>query len=207
MVAINFTAQPEAADPFEYLKAVDNFNPTEESIVAYLHALHAQAMAQGAQCMPVEQFYTPSMLQSWHQAIHEFPELISKDARVAGNLHMKTLLFNALTPQQCPTTGKPIVTLQDRINRSVELYLNQQEPTSPKQDKKRELNREAVARHRARAKDDGSPESIHARVVKQAYDDYLLACRQRREAEQQWAEYIAQKKSAWEALRDQKPAQ
>lgn len=207
MVAINFTAQPQAADPFEYLKAVDNFQPTEESILTYLHALHAQAIAQSAQCIPVEQFYSPSMLQSWYQAIQEFPELISKEARVTSALHMKTLLFNALTPTQCPTTGKPIVTLQDRINRSVELYLSEQEPVNPKQDKKRELNREAVARHRARVRDDGSPESIHARVVKQAYDDYLLACRQRREAEQQWAEYIAQKKSAWEALRDQKPAQ
>lgn len=207
MVAINFTAQPQATDPFEYLKAVDNFEPTEESIVAYLHALHTQAMSQGAQCVPVEQFYTSAMFQSWQQATREFPELISKDARVGVNLHMKTLLFNALTPQQCPTTGKHIVTLQDRINLSVELYLQGQEPTSSKQDKKRELNREAVARHRARVRDDGSPESIHARVVKQAYDEYMLACRQRREAEQQWAQYIAQKKAAWEALRDQKPAQ
>jgi hypothetical protein len=206
MVAMNFTAQPQFSDPFEYLKAVDNFNPTEESIIAYLRALHAQALVQGAQCIPVEQFYTTGMLQSWYQAIHKFPELISKDAQVAGNLHMRTLLFNALTPQRCPITGKYIITLQDRINRSVELYLNQK-LTNPKQDKKRELNREAVARHRARVRDDGSPESIHARVVKQAYDDYLLACKQRREAEQQWAEYIAQKKSAWETLRNKKPTQ
>ena len=93
--------------------------------------------------------------------------------------------------------------------------------------KRAKLNREAQRRYQLRQKDDGSPEAELAKAAKVAYEEYIEACKQRKEAEAQWDEYVkqvmekaraqrahsmaqwtlhvSQKKADWESIKVQKP--
>lgn len=204
MANLDFDATQPQKSLMDYLTAIDNITPTEESVYAYLHALHADNIIKGIECPSVEQFFTPDMLEDWFTTVQDYPQLLTT-TRAECNLQIRQLLFNCLTPYQCPALNRWIVTLRDRVNRAV--YMHQQfeaEQDAPA-DKRREQNRQAVARHRARMRNDGSPEALHAQAVKSAYDKYLEACRQRKEAVAQWAQYVADQKAAWERLRDNGP--
>lgn len=204
MARLDFVAPPVQEVDFNQLLAdIDTDTPTEESVLRYLFAVHDKFLAQGLECMPVEQFYQSGNIDEWIAATREY------SAECLSNTHfalcIKTLLCNSLNAYMCPATQRQIVSFKDRINRAILLINKQNEQPTEEQDKRRQQNREAQRRFNLRRKNDGSPESVHAHVVKAAYDDYMLACRQRKEAELQWAQYVASKKAAWEAIKAQKP--
>lgn len=202
MANLNFDATQQQKSPMQYLTEIDNELPSQESILSYLHALHADNLIKDIQCAAVDEVFSLEMLDHWFNTVQELPELLTIK-RAECNLQIRTLLYNLLSPFRCPTLNRWIVTLQDRIDRAVHLF-NQLEDVQAG-DKRREQNRQAVARHRARMRNDGSPEALHAQAVKAAYDKYLEACRQRKEAVAQWAQYVADQKAAWERLRDNGP--
>jgi hypothetical protein len=187
----------------QLLSNIDMDMPTEESVLRYLFAVHDKCLSQGVECMPVEQFYQAGDVDEWIAATREY------SAECLSNTHfalcIKTLLCNALHAYPCPTTQRQIVSFKDRINRAILLINKQNAQPTEEQEKRRQQNREAQRRFNLRRKNDGSPESVHAHVVKAAYDEYMLACRQRKEAEAQWAQYVASKKAAWESIKAQKP--
>jgi len=211
MAQINFdaTAYPQQStfrDPLDYFKQIDDNNPQEELVLQYLHALHAQACQQGLNVIPVERFYNERSLQTWRAAWEERPTEMRLPTQV-DQLHIKFILYNALTPYHCKETEKDIVTMIDRVNRahklmSAWLYENRNLETPAA--RRARQNREAQKRFRARQNDDDqSPEACQARSIKQAYDDYLSACRQRKEAMEQWSAYVDSKKKVWEQLKQQ----
>lgn len=214
MAQLNFDAtavapaqDPEQIDPISLLIDIDNEDPSEESILQYLHALHAHAYARGEQCLPVERFYDQGALAVWHAAWADRPQDVQIPPQ-ADLLHIRLLLTNALTPFRDPASGQDVVTFVDRVRRAhaaLSAWLSSTESESPQQKRARQ-NREAQQRYRARMDpNDNSPRAQHARAVKAAYDKYLEACRQRREAMQQWAQYVDDQKKAWESLKNQTP--
>lgn len=212
MAQLDFDAtafpQPAQQDPLSYFNQIDNDNPDPSVVLHYLQALHTQALAQGVECVPVEQFYTDQAMEMWRACWAERPHDVQFPAHV-DLLQIKSILFNALTPFKCNATGMECHTMLDRVKRAHQIQSvwlaeqNVQEET-PAQKRARQ-NREAQRRLALRSKDDGSPEAEHAKALKAAYDEYLQACRQRKEAEAQWAQYVASKKGAWEAIKAQKP--
>lgn len=205
------TAFPQAAqpaDPMHYFNQINNENPDPSMVSQYLHALYAQASAAGLECVPVERFYTSNSLELWRTLWKERPQGVQIPTHI-DLLPIKSILFNALTPFKCNATGMECVTMEDRLMRaekilSVWLAEHDSQNETPEQ-KRARYNREAQRRLALRAKDDGSPECEHAKALKVAYDAYLLACRQRKEAEAQWAQYVAYKKAEYEIIKAQKP--
>lgn len=212
MAQLDFDAtafpQPAQQDPLSFFNQIDNNDPDPSLVLQYLHALHTQALAQGMECVSVEQFYTDQAMEQWRILWAERPHDVQFPAHV-DLLQIKSILFNALTPFKCNATGMECFSMLDRVKRAHQIQSvwlaeqNHQEET-PAQKRARQ-NREAQRRLALRSKDDGSPESEHAKALKSAYDDYLLACRQRKEAEAQWAQYVATKKAEYEAIKAQKP--
>lgn len=212
MAQLDFDAtafpQPTQQDPVNLFIRIDNNDPDPSLVLQYLHALHMQAMANGAECVSVEQFYTEQAMEQWRILWAERPHDVQFPAHV-DLLQIKSILFNALTPFKCNATGMECFSMLDRVKRAHQIQSmwlaeqNHQEET-PAQKRARQ-NREAQQRLRLREKNDGSPEVLHAKALKDAYDAYMLACRQRKEAEAQWAQYVADRKATWEMIKAQKP--
>lgn len=201
-------AEQPQQDPMTYFNQIDDNDPDPSMVLHYLHALHTQAMARGVQCESPDHFYSEQGMEMWRVAWSERPTDVQFPAHV-DLLQIKSILFNALTPFHCNTTGMDCHSMVDRVRRaqqiqSVWLAEQNHQDETPAQKRARQ-NREAQQRLRLREKNDGSPEVLHAKALKQAYDDYMLACRQRKEAEAQWAQYVADKKAAWESIKAQKP--
>lgn len=204
-----------------------NFNaPEEDQVLTYLHALHAAMLAQGVPALPVEQFYSADAFERWKGLL---ADELAEGCKTAPNFNaiMPTSMFvRALTPFRCDKLNMEVVTFADRVRRAAELkmlWLSEHDTSG----KRAKLNREAQRRYQLRQKDDGSPEAELAKAAKVAYEEYIAACRQRKEAEAQWDEYVrqvteqarqqrahtmaqwtlhvSQKKEAWEAIKAQKP--
>ena len=206
--ATAFPQPAQSADPMHYFNQIDNDNPDPALVSQYLHALHAQASAQGTQCVPVERFYNNKSLDMWRSMWRERPEGVQVPTHV-DLLQIKSILFNALIPFHCNVTDMDCITMEDRLVRADKILCawlaeNNVQKETPEQ-KRARYNREAQRRLALRAKNDGSPECEHAKALKVAYDAYMLACRQRKEAEVQWAQYVASKKAEYEAIKAQKP--
>lgn len=195
-------------DPMHYFAQLSDDNPQEEIILQYLHALHTHARAQGVQCISVEQFYQEGALTAWHAAWDERPQETRLPTHI-DQLPIKFILYNALTPYHCNLTNMDVVTMLDRVQRAHKImsaWLAENENLETPADKRARQNRDAQKRYRARNNEnDQSPEARHLRATKQAYDDYLQACRDRREAMEKWADYVHSKKKAWESLKNQTP--
>lgn len=204
------TAFPHSAqlqDPMQYFHQIDNENPDPSLVLQYLHAWHAQAMVEGVECVPVERFYSTNSLDLWRSLWRERPH----DMQIPLNIDLlpiKSILFNPLIPFHCNITDKDCVTIEDRLFRAekiLNLWLSEVNNPESEETKRARYNRESQRRLYLRAKNDGSPECEHAKALKIAYDEYMLACRQRKEAEAQWAQYVASKKAHYEAIKAQKP--
>lgn len=217
-----------SAELSSVLMQIDNRDPQEEQVLQYLFALHMLLTQQGIDATPVEEFYSRDAFERWKALWAEELGEGCKTPPAYSALDPNSMFNNALVPIHCSKTGMDIVTLQDKVERAHQLkgmWLAESDISG----KRAKQNREAQRRHRLRQSDDGSPEAEHAKAVKVLYEEYLDACRQRKEAEAQWDEYVKQvteqaraqrahtmaqwtqhidsKKSAWEQLRAQKPAQ
>jgi hypothetical protein len=217
-----------SAELSSVLMKIDNRNPQEEQVLQYLFALHMLLTQQGIDATPVEQFYSRDAFERWKLLWSEELSEGCNTPPAYNVLPPNSMFNNALIPFRCDKTGMDIVTLQDRVARATELkgmWLSENDTGG----KRAKQNREAQRRHRLRQSDDGSPESEHAKAIKVLYEEYLDACRQRKEAEakwddhvkavveqarqqrkqamEQWAQHIEAKRSAWEQLKAQKPAQ
>ena len=215
-----------AANTQQQLMAI-NFNaPEEQQVLAFLTALHAAMLAQGVPALPVEQFYSTDAFERWKLLL---ADELADGCKTPPNFNaiMPTSIFvRALTPFHCDKLNMEVVTFADRVQRAAELkklWLSENDMSG----KRAKLNREAQRRYQLRQKDDGSPEAELAKVAKVAYEEYIAACRQRKEAEAHWDEYVrqvteqarqqrahtmaqwtlhvSQKKEAWEAIKAQKP--
>ena len=212
-----------AASTQQQLMAI-NFNaPEEQHVLAFLTALHAAMLAQGVPALPVEQFYSTEAFARWKLLL---ADELSEGCKTPPNFNaiMPTSIFvRALTPFRCDKLNMEVATFADRVQRAAELKML----WLSEHGKRAKLNREAQRRYQLRQKDDGSPEAELAKAAKVAYDEYIQACKQRKEAEAQWDEYVkqvteqaraqrahtmaqwtlhvSQKKQAWEDIKAQKP--
>lgn len=217
-----------SAELSSVLMQIDIRNPQEEQVLQYLFALHMLLTQQGLDATSVEQFYSREAFERWKTLWAEELSEGCKTPPAYSALAPNSMFNNALIPIRCSKTEMDIVTLQDRVERAHQLKGMWSAENDSSGNRARQ-NREAQRRHRLRQSDDGSPEAEHAKAVKVLYEEYLEACRQRKESEAQWDEYVKQvteqaksqraytmsqwaqlidsKKSAWEHLRAQKPAQ
>lgn len=215
-----------AASTQQQLMAI-NFNaPEEQHVLTFLTALHAAMLAQGVPALPVEQFYSTDAFERWKLLL---ADELAEGCKTPPNFNaiMPTSIFvRALTPFRCDKLNMEVVTFADRVQRAAELkmlWLSEHDTSG----KRAKLNREAQRRYQLRQKDDGSPEAEQAKAAKAAYEEYIEACKQRKEAEAQWDEYVkqvteqaraqrahtmaqwtlhvSQKKQAWEDIKAQKP--
>lgn len=200
-------SEPPQEVPWEHLSTIDEKNPTEESVLAYLHARQQALVAQGLQCIPVEQFYTQEALAAWRVLWAEIPA--GQTPAKLMDLNIKCILARALQPFFCTQSGKHIVTLMDYVERGrmlFDLWLDVRDDDTPEK-KRARLNRDAQRRYRLRMSKRDSPEAQHARAVKEAYEKYAEACRLRKQEMARWDEWVNSVKQAWLDMKARDPKQ
>lgn len=204
--AANFDGQFAAKDPFDLLNQIDPDNPTPDSVRLYLYALHAYGLAHGQHGIPVEEYYSDSALATWKRAWDKRP----KDITIAPDwdlLHLRQLLYNALTPFKCARTGLHVTNLETAVERAESLlsvWLSENTGTS---DLRAHRNRQAQQRHRLRNSDNmEDPRVVHAKAVSEAYEAYMQVCAERKKAMDSWTGVVAEKRQQWLALRDNPPS-
>lgn len=196
------------SDPvYKMLLAIDSSNPSEQDVITYLQALYARAIAQGVpNQIPPERFYVSGDIELWKWTFGEdYPKKVKVDAEY-DFLPIHTLLDNALTPFFCPVTDMVVSTFKDRVRRAILLLKVWSQQNEKPDDKRARKNREAQKRLRARSKNDGSPECLHAQAIKVAWDDFIAACNQRKAAMEQWAAFVESKRQVWVQLKKTGPA-
>ena len=243
MVQLNFSAAPQpeqqitdtwsvtdsklasiAAHTQQQLIAIDFNNPQEYQVLQFLSAYQAMMFAEGLPALPMEQFYSIEAFERWKVLLAEEVAEGCKTPPVFSAILPGSIFVKPLTPFHCDKLDMDVVTFADRVTRAAELknlWLSQNDPNV----KRAKLNREAQRRYQLRMKNDGSPESEHAKIVKDAYQEYIDACKSRKENAEQWDEYVRQvteqarqqrahamsqwaqivadKKAAWEKLRSE----
>lgn len=207
----------------EYLIAIDYRDPQPSQVLDYLQALQAAMHSKGLTPeLTPEQFYSEAAFEEWVELLRKEVDSGCKTPPSFNAVFPGTIFVNALTPFLHTQSNRVIATFADRVEWARELralWLAQCDES----DKRGRANRAAQRRHRLRKKDDGSQESLHAKATKEAYDAYIKACKDRKELEAKWDEYVKQvyeqakaqrahalallrtdiqdKKAAWETLK------
>lgn len=207
----------------EYLIAIDYRDPQPSQVLDYLQALQAAMYSNGLTPeLTPEQFYSQAAFEEWAELLRAEVDSGCKTPPSFNAVLPGTIFVRALTPFLHTQSNRVIATFADRVEWARELgalWLAQCDES----DKRGRANREAQRRHQLRKKDDGSQESLHARATKEAYDAYIKACKDRKELEAKWDEYVKQvyeqakaqrahalallrtdiqdKKAAWETLK------
>lgn len=203
--AIDEHAAPDGVVPedpvYDALMLVDNNDPTEASIMAYLGTLHQSGEAGGVE--PWE-FYKEGDLHGWRIAWNMRQAEGQMPIELDG-LHIRTILYHALTPFDCPATGMHVRTFQDRVTRGVTLFT--QWRTSKLQEgidtKAKERNKQAQRRFRARQT--MRPDSLEygrEMKVQQLKSMWKAAIETRKRVIAEQDALVAQARADWVALRD-----
>lgn len=167
------------------LKRLLDFEPytaTESDVLAYLEEQHAKC-TEVQNAMPIEQFWQAGDLALYHQALAWWPtDATNQHNRLfgLGELCSYVLWVKSLTAPH-PTFREALHANGERCVKWLQANnRNIQNPNETKDERKRRLGREAQARYRANAKENGSsPRNDH---VKQLWSAYMDACRVRKEA-------------------------